>query len=153
MKNIFIMQSEHECQCEICQFGEAFVEATEARHMQEYGWYAHMVLDDNDCPNNTNFHTHGLPHSFGHTDFQICIRVHPDIVMAILHDLVRRIKAGETFAPGTYPDIAKNYDTMIIEAKECGRPVLRLVVPNPENKFEGEMYEAQFTMLEHIPQN
>lgn len=135
-----------ECRCEACQFGDTFVEAREARMMQEFGWYAHMVLDDDSCPNNTNFHTHGIEEKFGHPDFQICIQMHPNIVMGFFHLLVDRIKQGKEYSPGVvYDDLTEGYPTQFIFAKECGRVVLRMLVTNKEGTYEGDIYEAQTT--------
>lgn len=146
--------NEEKCQCEMCQFGSTFVEANEARFMQEYGWYAHFVPDDDDCPNGVNIHTHGIRHSFNHPDFQFCIGINPQHAMGILHLLVDKIKQGQTFSPGQpYYDIVENYPLQFIFAKECGRHVLRACVTNPQGNYEGEPYEAQFTMLDHITPN
>jgi hypothetical protein len=137
------------CRCEVCQFGKDFVDAKEARFMQEFGWYAHMVLDDSDCPNNTNFHTHGIEEKFGHPDFQICIQLHPNLVMGFFHLLVDKIKQGETFGPGkVYEDLTDGYPTQFLFAKEGGRILLRMIVCNAQKTYEGDIYEAQFTKLE-----
>jgi len=142
------------CQCEMCQFGSTFVEANEARFMQEFGWYAHIVVDDPNCPNNFNLHTHGMEHSFQHLNFQFCIGINPQHAMGILHLLVDKIKQGRSFSPGEpYYDIVDNYPLQFIFAKECGRTVLRACVTNPLGNYEGTMYEAQFTMLDHINTN
>jgi hypothetical protein len=144
--------NEHQCQCERCQFGDTFVESSEARFMQEFGWYAHFVADDEDCPNRINIHTHGIRHTFGHPDFQFCIRLVPQHAMRIFHLLVDKIKEGRQFSPGEiYTDIVEKYPLQFIFAKECGRTVLRAVVTNPQGTYEGKVYEAQFTMLDHIP--
>lgn len=125
-----------------------FVKANEARFMQEFGWYAHIVTDDDACPNGINLHTHGIAHSFKHPDFQFCIGINPSHAMGILHLLVDKIKSGRTFGPGEiYHDIVEGYPAQFIYAKECGRTVLRMCVTNPQGTYEGEMYEAQFTML------
>jgi hypothetical protein len=119
--------------------------------LEKYGFYVEYVSDDPDAPNRFNCHTHGIEQSFGHPDFQICLPASQDSAMAIFHALVRDVKTGTQYQVGKkYPDILGNgYLLEFIKAKECGRDVLRLLIPNKYGKYEGEVYANQFMMLAH----
>lgn len=121
---------------------------------EKYGFLIHYVSQDPDAPNCFNAHTHGLMQSFGHLDFQICLPSSPQTVLILFHDLVRNIKGGAAYEPGKkYPDILGNgYLLEFIKAKECGRDVLRFLIPDKYGKFDAPTFQSQFTMLGHAPQ-
>lgn len=136
------------CSCVICRQGMDAYKKWEQEMMQKSGWYIHYLPGDDTCPNSINIHTHGLQESFGHPDLQICISLPQNTAGGILHDLVARIKKGERLTVDKiYKDIRQQYDFKFIDAHEDGRPVLRLLIPNPRNAYDGKVYQAQFTML------
>lgn len=138
------------CWCFSCRNGKAAKEKWQQEMLAKEGWYIEYVPGDDGCPNNINIHTHGLQENFNHPDLQICIGIKPQTAAKFFHDLVGRIKKGERFETGKiYSDIAARYDTQFIDAFECGRPVLRMVIPNEKNTYEGKIYQAQFTMLDN----
>jgi len=118
--------------------------------MGKHGWYAHCVPSNDFTPYGFNYHTHGLERSFGHTNIQVVIPIKFEIAHAIVTDIVTEIKNGKKFEPNVdYADIVANgYMVRFIEARECGRPVLRLLVPDPNGKYEG-YYAKQLTMLDN----
>jgi hypothetical protein len=136
------------CMCDACRLGTEEMERRYKEMLATSGWFTQYVQDDCDCPNHMNIHTHGVQESFSHPDFQICINLSPQVAHEILSLLVYRVKNGERFYVNTdYNDIGEGFTTRFIFAGEGGRVVLRLCVPNKENKFEGAEYEAQFKMV------
>lgn len=117
-----------------------------AKMMRQHGWYAHFVPGDEDFPNSINYHTHGVERSFGHADLQICFPIPPDTCHQIFSLVVDNIKEGARYLPGVqYPDIIDNdLKVAFIEAMECGRQVLRLIFPDKNGAYEGQIYQSQF---------
>ncbi len=130
-----------ECGCSVCEAiargktkAEAFAELAdrEQRHLHEYGWYAHYVMNDHfDAPAGmNNCHTHGLVHSFNHPDFQIVIPIPPQKINDIFYTLVDLIKEGRRFQSGERSSEAINgYDVAFAKATEKGRNILRVILP------------------------
>lgn len=119
---------------------------------EHLGWFGHIIPDDISCPNNYNYHTWGIEKNFGHPDFQICFPCSPDTSHLIVQTLVGKIREGIKFEPGDiyYDDIlGGGYRLKFINARENGRDVLRLILPNPSHGYEGKLYEAQFTLIAH----
>lgn len=107
--------------------------------MKKYGFYSHFVLggDFDNSPSGVNIHTHGIPESLGHPDFQITVLLDPEIASGIFHNLYKRLKAGRTFEAG---DVASNIlgggmKITFIEVMECDRPVLRVILPDPDGNI------------------
>ncbi|HYE68407.1 MAG TPA: DUF4262 domain-containing protein [Anaerovoracaceae bacterium] len=113
--------------------------------MAKYGYVIHLVVGDTSSPNNTNYHTHGLPEKCGHADLQICLNIKPELAQDILNGAVELIEEGQKFEAGKEYDrvLGGGYKVKFIEAMESNRPVLRLVIPNPEGKFTGSPYADQ----------
>lgn len=125
------------CACEICKLGLEAIYAKEREWMQNPGWYAHYVMDDPDTPWGANIHTHGLPHTFGHSDLQIVVRTSQTQAHGLLFSAIELIKAGTRFEVGVrYQDIAEGYDAQFAWAHECGRDVLRMIIPDKNNRFD-----------------
>lgn len=137
------------CKCFVCQHGKKALQKVEIKSMKKYGWYAHLVFDDCDFPNHTNFHTHGVYESFGHLDFQCCFPFpDPNILMTILHAIVNDIKGGRSFIANVGYDgyIQGGYLVRFMEATENDRIVLRLLVPNAQGTYEGGPFAEQLRM-------
>jgi len=107
--------------------------------MKKYGFYIHFVpCDDFDnSPSGVNIHTHGIPESLGHPDFQITVLLDLEIASGILHDLYDSVKAGRTFEA---EDVVSNIlvggmKLTFIEAMECDRPVLRVILPDSDGNI------------------
>lgn len=134
----------------MCRDGYEAVREKEARALENDGWYAHYVSNDDKCPFGVNYHTHGFPQKLGHRDIQICFPLGPDraheIMWAVYHNLAEN-KLGYT--PGVrYSGILEKYDVMFIDAQENGRDVLRLILPDVNNKFEGD-FAKQLEKVEY----
>jgi len=103
------------------------------------GWYAHVVEDDPTVPGGFNYHTHGVAGSWLHLDFQIIARIDKGTAHAIARDLVERVRAGESLQPGrVLHDVIRGLPVRLIRARECGRDVLRVVLPDPSGSIERE---------------
>ena len=117
--------------------------------METLGWYAHCVPSGDNTPYGYNYHTHGMEHSFKHPNIQIVLPI--DFVAAhnIAYAIVEKIRKGVRFEANIdYKGIMENdYLIRFIDAKECGRSVLRLLIPDKNGKYEGE-FAAQLTMLD-----
>ncbi|WP_433863854.1 DUF4262 domain-containing protein [Sphingobacterium thalpophilum] len=114
--------------------------------MVRHGWYVHFVPNDDDFPNSINYHTHGLPESFGHPDLQICFPISTEVAHQILSYIVDQIKSGEQFEPNRQYEkiIGNNLNVEFIEAMECNRKLLRIVFPNKDGNYDGEVFSSQF---------
>jgi len=124
--------------CDMCAFGPELFAEREKEMFEKYGWIVHHVFDDHNHPYDTNIHTHGVLESFKHPDLQLCIPISPEITHHILSNMVGLIKEGKMFKPRTKysgKGIIKNYDIYIAEAKEGDRTVLRVILPDKENKL------------------
>lgn len=123
--------------------------AWEVEQLKKYGFYIHLVFDEQNMPNNTNIHTHGIQSNFNHPDLQICLPLSKGQALSVIHSIVEKIKSGESFKTDVeYVDIlAKNYKLKFIKAIECGREVLRVILPDIDNQFDSPGFIDQFDML------
>jgi hypothetical protein len=121
--------------------------------MKKYGFYTHFVFDKDfeNSPSGVNLHTHGITESCSHPDFQITIPLDPEIANGIFHNLFNRVKGGDVFAAGDIVNDILGNDLKIsfIDANECGRHVLRVILPDPagnikKSKMRRKWREAQF---------
>ncbi len=121
----------------------------EAKQIEEYGWYAHYVFDE-DSATQTNIHTHGLPDKYGHMDLQIVIPLPKNVAQGILWAVVRRIESGDVFKAGDMADeIVHEFKVKFVGAIECGRPVLRIILPDKyggldQGDFKDEKFGLQY---------
>lgn len=138
--------------CEISRTSIDAVREKRAEHIRKYGFTIDMVFPTKEGET-WNYHTHGVKESWDHPDFQLVLNIGQRNAMGIFHLLVDKIKEGEKFMVGIdYDCIAEGFPTRFISAKECGREVLRLIVPDPkgnldENKMDSE-YAAQYQNLD-----
>lgn len=137
-----------ECKCFSCQNGPEAMEKKELELIQKHGWYGHFVEDDKKCPYSINAHTHNLKEAYNHKDLQVCLNIDPAIINALFASVVDEIKKGAKFESGKeYDNIFKGvFKAKFIDAFECGRQVLRLLIPDPNGKYEGK-YADQLTKL------
>jgi hypothetical protein len=124
-------------------------QARDAAAIATFGWCGHYVYDDDESPTGLNVHTHGLLESFGHPDFQIVLPLAERVAHAILITLADAVKEGRRFAPGDVAGgIIEGYDVGFATATECGREVLRVIIPGPDGRVRrGEIgggYEVQY---------
>lgn len=133
------MDEHEDCECAYCKDRGAPFKAAEweAKALMEYGFYMHYVIDhDDSTPSGFNAHTHGLD-LFGGFDFQITLPLKQEIAAAIFHTFADWVKGGRKFSDG---DIIENvlsdgFKCRLFRAEECDRPVLRIILPDPNGKF------------------
>lgn len=121
--------------------------------MEKYGFYTHFVFEDDfdNSPSGVNLHTHGLPESCGHPDFQITVPLEPEVANGIFHNLFDRVREGWRAAEGAIiPNIiGGGMNITFIAATECDRPVLRVILPDPagnisKSKMQKKWKAAQY---------
>ncbi|WP_145052654.1 DUF4262 domain-containing protein [Paenibacillus xylanexedens] len=116
------------------------MQAMHDMHMYESGWYAHAVPASEYDGVHANYHTHGLPESFGHKDFQVVFDVSAKQSHAVINGMIAEIKEGRVYESGkVYDDILRNgFRVKLQEFREGDRPVLRLILCDPNNRLPGE---------------
>ena len=124
---------EKECECFSCKNGEESLHELEQKMIEKYGWYCHIIIDnDEQSPTGFNAHTHNLQEKYNHPDIQIVVPINHKSIIAILHSIVDNyIKKGNTLKEGEeYDKIIQYYKVTFFNTKECGRNVLRLILPD-----------------------
>jgi hypothetical protein len=144
----------NECKCAVCEGRVADLKAWEQEMMEKYGWLQHYISEDPDLPCGINHHTHGLPRTYGHLDLQLVGPLEMEVGGGIFCDIVNRIRSGERFKDGdVLVGILQNgYLIKLIAAKECGRDVLRVILPDKKNRLDEERMDQpwvrQFACLD-----
>lgn len=141
----------YSCHCDVCKHGPEVVRERELNALDKHGWYTHFIFGDDDSPFHMNIHTHGLKEKFNHLDLQICFPVLSDQAHSILITAIEdHIKKGEKYEAGQkYNGLIVNSqndidaEILFLEAEECGRPVLRMIFPDQDWSFSGELAEKQ----------
>lgn len=131
--------------------------AFEQEKLAEHGWIVHFVDGDNSSPTGVNVHTHGLMENYDHPDFQIVIPIPPQIIHPILEGLVDRVKEGERFVADELVDeVLHGYQVKMVEAAECGRTVLRVILPDQKGNLDSwsieDPYLRQYGDLVELPE-
>ena len=105
----------------------------DAQKMEKHGWIIHALSD---APGG---HTHGLREVFGHPDLEVMLPVDPQTIGVWLHAIVNAIKDGEVFADGEEVEGIFSCPVRFCDAIESGRSVLRVLFPDPQGRFPGEL--------------
>jgi uncharacterized protein DUF4262 len=136
------MNEDHDesCECGICKDGVGAYDQWEAEMMEKIGWIQHYVYDDPDLPCGVNHHTHGLSAKFGHPDLQLVGPLSMELGGNILNNIVNRLAEGERYSAGAVLEgiLKDGFLVKLVPAKECGRDVLRVILPDPEGKVDRE---------------
>lgn len=131
------------------------------KNQKKIDWIVHLVGNGicGDCgheersflPYACNAHTHGME-KYGHPDFQLVLAYLPEEICRVLNTMGLRVQAGERFQAGDMVrGIYEDCDVRLDEAREDGRSVLRIVVPDKYNRFpeeEGCMDVYRIQLLE-----
>lgn len=140
------MKFQTEPPCFACEFGVEAFHADSKRMIKEFGWVAHGVPK--------NYHTHGLQENFDHPDIQIVFPMPPHICHPLANIVVELIKGGKKFTEGdiNFDILAGDFPVRFIKAKECGRDILRMILPDKQGKLLPEEisppYDCQYLNLE-----
>lgn len=130
--------------CISCSEGPEAAALKQAEIMKRWGWIVHYVFEhEEQLEPFLNVHTHGLTEKHGHPDLQICLAaklgVPPGVVHTLIHAAVRQIEAGVVFKHGSQSDqVMESYAVRFVDAKENGRPVLRILLPDKSGAFPGD---------------
>lgn len=82
-----------------------------------------------------NAHTHGM-NRYHHPEFQVVLNYGEEHVMYLLNTMGLKVQAGEKFKDGdVIADLYEDCTVRLIDAVENGEHVLRLVIPDQENRF------------------
>lgn len=129
--------------------------------MKRVDWIIHLVANGVYCsecgetengflPNMCDAHTHGMD-KYGHQEFQMVLMIGSQLICYILNALGLRVQAGESFKDGdSVSEIIKDYDIRLKEVESEGKKLLRVILPDKNNKFpddEGCMYEYKLQGL------
>ena len=112
-------------------------------------WVIHYVANGavcEDCgkvengfiPGFCNAHTHGLE-KYHHQDFQMVLNYGPKEICRILNTFGLAVQRGTRFHNGQY--VAGIYEDCAVrlqEFTECDRKVLRVIIPDKDNRFPDE---------------
>ena len=114
--------------------------------MAEIDWVIHMIGNSVYCAEcgkveNTfpeyicNAHTHGMG-KYGHLDFQMVIHTDPKLMGYVLNEFGLRVQSGQQFKAGDMVEgIFLDCSVRLDEFDECGRKVLRVIIPDGKNRF------------------
>ena len=114
--------------------------------MPEIDWVIHMIGNGVYCAEcgeveNTfpeyicNAHTHGMG-KYGHLDFQMVIHTNPKLMGYVLNEFGLRVQSGQQFKAGDMVEgIFLDCPVRLDEFDECGRKVLRVIIPDGKNRF------------------
>ncbi|MDO5123115.1 MAG: DUF4262 domain-containing protein [Eubacteriales bacterium] len=109
-------------------------------------WVIHLVMNGVKCaccdevengflPYLCNCHTHGMG-KYNHPDFQLVLNYPNEEIGRILNTFGLRVQAGEQFKDGDMVEgIYEDCPVRLSEFWECGRKVLRVIVPDKQNRF------------------
>lgn len=86
-------------------------------------------------PHTCNAHTHGME-KYCHMDFQMVLLARPEEISRILNTFGLWVQSGRKFKAGDMvSDIYLDCDVRLDEFEETGRKVLRVIIPDAENRF------------------
>lgn len=104
----------------------------EREMLDKYGWFSHILTDDGSA------HTHGLPETSDHPDLEVRLPVNPRQRHAWLGIFAQAVKSGRRFhSDETVTDLF-SVPVRVVPRTESGRPVLRVLFPDPQGRFPGD---------------
>jgi len=73
---------------------------------------------------------------YGHMDFQLVLKAHPAEIGRILNTFGLWVQSGRRFKAGDMVSgIFQDCNVRLDEFEETGRTVLRIIIPDDENRF------------------
>lgn len=142
------MSDETNPKCDCCHGGsmEDF-KRKEAEILAKHKWCAHYVFDDDTMPMGSNYHTHGIAENLGHPDFQSVLRIDPQVLHGVLTSIAEQVKKGRKFEAGMrYDKVLQGMDVTFINAREGGRKVLRLILPDKNGELDADKMDPAFAL-------
>jgi hypothetical protein len=98
-----------------------------ARQQQNDKTYSYDVITDRPLG-----HTHGLPETYGHPNIEVRLQVSTHDRSKCLAIAVLAIKDGHRFEVGEECNHVYNVPVRVVERRESGRKVLRIIFPDPD---------------------
>lgn len=114
--------------------------------MHDINWIIHLVANGvacSDCgkvedsfpPYICNAHTHGMS-QYDHLDFQMVLQASQEEIGYVLNEFGRRVRSGQRFQAGDLVEgIFLDCPVRLDAFEECGRTVLRVIIPDGKNRF------------------
>lgn len=114
--------------------------------MGKIDWIIHLCCNGAECaecgdvengflPYLCNAHTHGME-KYHHMDFQMVLNLPPQEIGRILNTFGLMVQSGCRFHDGEYVlGIYEDCSVRLMEFAECGRKVLRIVLPDSHNIY------------------
>lgn len=100
-------------------------------------WSIHYVSEDS-VPEIANIHTH-FPRKMYHQDFQVVLKFPPMVASHILNSFGTLVTNGVIFEPDDMVQgIFADCPVCLKEYTEMGRKVLRVIIPDQNNRFPWE---------------
>ena len=120
----------------------------QAAMLEKYGWMVHYVFDDDESPNRTNYHTHGIADNFNHPDLQICLPIQPEVAHGLFEAAIDNIKKGVAYTANIEYDniLAGGFKVKFMETQDGSRKVLRMLIPDENGKYEAPFYKEQLNV-------
>lgn len=102
-------------------------------------WIIHFVFDQpGPFPYLANYHTHDME-NYRHLNFQVVLAFPYEHACYLLNEMGLRVQAGKTFQDGDLVSgLYEDCDVRLKKVRETGRYVLRLVIPDKNNRFPDE---------------
>lgn len=118
----------------------------QAARIREYGWVGNFTLGDPSMPYGINANTNGLVETHNHPDFQIVMRLQPQLSNQLLVNCVDKIKEGVKFEPGVEYEgiVGGGYSVCFVVATEGDREVLRMIIPGKDGKLAEDEIDPRF---------
>lgn len=117
----------------------------QAAILEKYGWMVHYVFDDDEFPNRTNYHTHGISDNFNHPDLQICLPIQPEVAHGLFEAAINNIKKGLVYDANIEYDniLAGGFKVKFMETQDGSRKVLRMLIPDENGGYDAPYYKEQ----------
>jgi hypothetical protein len=113
----------------------------------KHGFCVHYVKEESTFPYKVNIHTHGIEDHLGHPDLQIVLPVPPDVAAGLFAILYVKIKDGARFSDGQVlktPEEEIKLPIKFVSAKEGGRDLLRIILPDVEGRTSYSEMSSKF---------
>lgn len=116
--------------------------------LKQHGWLMHAVPASQYDGIHANYHTHGVFESWSHMDFQITLDMNPKMAHQIIAVAINNVKEGFRYENNkVYNNVLVGMPVMTKVFFECGRQVMRIVLPNKKGEIpsrtDGDIFSRQ----------
>ena len=117
-----------------CNIKEYEQYETDRQNWERYGYYVHLELKQGE-QTSANYHTHGILHSRGKSDFRIIDPIEPFLAASIFRELVERMDQGAEINPGQ--EIGDILSGLVLEISEASDESDMLTISLSEASLAG----------------